>query len=90
MASLEPFMVRIGNLELSTCDKHLTQSGTLDHAEICQWGDKNGHKWTIAYFQPHSEGYDLKFVGERPLVKGVRWLEFKKLVRLGYDLLRKR
>ena len=43
-------------------------------------------KWTVAYFAKGSEGYDLRFVGDRPLDSRVNWDHFRELVILGQRL----
>ena len=55
----------------------LTQDG-----HICLWDEEGGYKWTIAMFVPHSEGgFDLHFVGDRPLDKRVKWKHLRKIVK---------
>ena len=50
---------------------------------ICLWDEKGEYKWTIAYWQKDSEGYDLHFVGDRPMDKRVDWRNFETIVRQG-------
>lgn len=53
------------------------------HLEICLWFADGRSKYVIAYWIPDSEGYDLKFVGERPLMANVDWNVFKRLAVQG-------
>lgn len=53
-----------------------------DH-HICLWSEDGKFKWTIAYFVKHKEGYDLTFIGDRPLDSRVNWDHFRELVTLG-------
>ena len=56
-----------------------------DH-HICLWSEDGKFKWTVAYFAKGSEGYDLRFVGDRPLDSRVNWDHFRELVILGQRL----
>ena len=53
---------------------------------ICLWSEDGKFKWTIAYFYRGKEGYDLQFVGDRPLDSRVNWDHFRELVILGQRL----
>lgn len=57
-----------------------------ENLHICLWSEDGSYKWTIAYFTRTSEGYELKFVGDRPLDKRVKWKHFKKCVRKGQEI----
>ena len=63
-------------LELRKC----TLNGRL---EIVLWSPSGEHCWTIAAWNRTHEGYELKFVGDRPLDKRVKWKAFKKCVKQG-------
>ena len=76
--------IRIGNLELLSCDENLAYNKLQTHLEICEWGEDS--RWVIAIFRPRKEGFDLEFVGERPLADTVDWEQFKKVVKLGFRL----
>ncbi len=57
--------MRIGHLEVRTCDKKLTSNGVHKTAEIVCWieGDTC---YTLASWKKHKEGFELNFVGDRP------------------------
>lgn len=59
--------------------------------EICLWfiGEKS-YKIVIAYWVKTTEGYELKFVGARPLEKGVKWKHLEQLIRQGQRMADKR
>ncbi len=55
----------------------LTESG-----HICLWDEEGKYKWTIALFVPDREGgFELQFVGDRPLDKRVKWKHLRKIVK---------
>lgn len=54
-----------------------------DNLHICLWSEDGKCKWTVAYFLKGKEGYDLHFVGDRPLDSRVNWEHFRELVILG-------
>ena len=56
-----------------------------DH-HICLWSKEGTFKWTVAYFVKGSEGFDLHFVGDRPLDERVNWDHFRELVIQGQKL----
>jgi hypothetical protein len=58
---------------------------TKDH-HICLWSADGKFKWTVAYFEKGAEGFDLRFVGDRPLDSRVDWDHFRELVILGQRL----
>ena len=53
---------------------------------ICLWSSDGKFKWTVAFFCEGKEGYDLRFVGDRPLDSRVDWVHFRELVILGQRL----
>lgn len=53
---------------------------------ICLWDEKGKYKWTVGYFDFDKEGPWFKFVGDRPLDERVNWVNFQKLIKLGYAL----
>lgn len=61
---------------LELCDNH----------HICLWSQDGKFKWTVAYFHKGKEGFDLQFVGDRPLDSRVNWDHFRELVILGQRL----
>jgi hypothetical protein len=61
--------IRTGNLEAKTCDSHLLQSGEHVTGEVVEWFPKDGggeYCYTLAYWNKTPEGFELKFVGDRP------------------------
>lgn len=82
------FDVTIGNLTLRSCGTHLLQGGEHYTAEIVKWfGEDKKKCYTIAYYIEKSEGYDLKFVGMRPLSEEVNKDDLFYLIGSGYKLL---
>lgn len=61
---------------LELCDDHT----------ICLWSPDGTTKWTIARFCKDREGYELHFVGDRPLFSRVNWGHFRELVVHGQAL----
>ena len=57
---------------------------------ICLWDVHGKFKWTIAYFIADKEGYDLHFVGDRPLDGRVDWEHFRELVVQGQQIADRR
>lgn len=53
------------------------------YLEICLWSEDGNFKWVIASWQKSKEGYDLLFIGDRPLDSRVNWDHFRELVILG-------
>lgn len=50
---------------------------------ILLWSFEGDYKWTIAYWVQGREGYNLHFIGDRPLDPRVNWEHFGELVRQG-------
>ena len=88
---MEKFNYRIGNIEVRSCDIHLTSNSVHDRAEIVKWNKKEGdgeYCYTLAYFIPDDEhDFNLKFVGDRPHNEGVSPRIFMHLAETGYRLL---
>lgn len=83
------FSFRIEDLELRSCGEHLLVDG-VEHnrAEIVKWANDTDKKeccWTVAYWDKHKDGYDLKFIGNRPF--DTNQDIFMKLAKLGQQLL---
>ena len=53
---------------------------------ICLWDDTGEYKWSIAYWTKDREGYDLHFVGDRPLDKRVDWRNLEVVIRQGQQI----
>lgn len=57
-----------------------------DNLHICLWSKEGKYKCTIAYWIRDKEGYELKFVGDRPLDSRVDWTKFKMIIKQGQKL----
>jgi hypothetical protein len=57
-----------------------------DDGHICLWSENGEYKWTIALFNRHKEGYDLTFVGDRPLDPRVNWTHFREIIEQGQSM----
>ncbi len=83
---------RIGNIELRSTGKHLIRDDDkITTCEIILWFDgvKRESCCTIAHWKRDTEGFDLKFVGSRPLGDDVRVSDFWCLVKAGQEFLDK-
>lgn len=88
---MKPFNCRIGNLEVKSNEV----GGKCDDksaASIVRWWDKEDEPdtkccITIAYWKRDKEGYELQFVGDRPLDNEVDWPDFRFLVKIGQERL---
>ena len=86
------FSAQILNLQARSCGKHLLGDQPHDTVEIVQWFKRSGFRKkdyciTIAYFVRDKEGYNLHFVGKRPIDEGVDWNNFKTLFQLSNSAL---
>jgi len=61
----------------------------LRGTHIIQWFDDGEHCMSIAIFKYYKseEYWDLAFVGNRPLINGVNWDDFRSLVEIGFNML---
>jgi hypothetical protein len=50
---------------------------------ICLWDEKGMYKWTIALWNMTEKGFELRFVGPRPLDGRVDWEHFRELIVQG-------
>lgn len=50
------------------------------------WSKKGEHKWTVAMFVETNEGYDLRFLGDRPFDSRIDWAKFKEIATQGQAL----
>ena len=72
----------------SGIDNLLIEGVEHTRAEIVKWAKDTGQKeycWTVAYWDRHKEGYDLKFVGNRPFDTNQKI--FMTLAKQGQQLL---
>jgi hypothetical protein len=75
---------RIGNLELRTTK---TVRKDKEYLEIVEYF-KEGNCMTIAIFEKDDDGISyLEFTGDRPLRPTINWIDFEKLIRLGYGFM---
>lgn len=47
------------------------------------WDKAGEYKWTIAYWIKNCEGYNLHFLGDKPLDKRVDWRNLEVIIRQG-------
>lgn len=77
--SLPHVQIRIDDLELRTCDKHLMKSESAEAVEICRYTTE-GYTYTIAFWKRPDEVTVLDRVSDvDPKV-------FFKLLQLGFDI----
>jgi hypothetical protein len=57
--------VNHGDFLLRSCDRHLSDKGEHSTLEILFTTDAS-HLVAIAYWERHMDGFDLRFVGDRP------------------------
>ena len=82
---MDKFNIRKGNLEVRSCDEYLVNSEDYNRAEIVAWSEDNERCDVIAYFIHTSDGFNLKFVRDRPF--DVSWMDFMQVAEIGYRLL---
>lgn len=58
----------------------------VEDRHICLWSEDRTFKWTVAFFHKGRDGFDLHFVGDRPLDARVNWDHFRELVVIGQRL----
>lgn len=83
------FSVSSGDLELRSCNDNLLTSVPHTTAEIIKWerDDEKQYCFAVAYWTRDKEGYDLRFVGDRPFDKDIDSASFMSLAKTGQDLL---
>ena len=87
--SMKKFILRENNLEVRSCDIHLTSTGEHVTCEIVKYFDGVTKScYTVAYWQRHKDGFDLKYVGRRP-IDSCDMGEFWHLSNFGQDKLDK-
>ena len=80
------FSFKINDLEVMACNEHLMHSEHNTTAEIVKLTD-NDSCYTIAYWLKTNEGFDLKFVSNRPFQKNIKKKIFWKLAKPGQKTL---
>lgn len=85
----KPFSIRVGDLEVRSCNNSLTSKQPHTTAEIVVW--KGTGCSTIARFKEYSEGFDLAMVSDRAFNyvgdSSEKAMEFFYMAKQGYDLL---
>lgn len=81
---IKKFSMRIGDLELRTCDEHLVSFKEHTTANIVKWYEylEKEYCMSVAFWKRGKEGYDLRFVGRRPIVE-CDAKEFWELITVG-------
>ena len=54
---------------------------------LCLWNTKKRYKWVIASWTYNKEGWELKFCGDRPFDRRVRWDDLCTLFRTGQSIM---
>lgn len=78
------------DLEVRTCGEHLLQEEPHTTAKIIRWFFAEGvrkYNIVLAYFEKDSEGYNLKFVGNRVFDPEVSQHTFMQLAEIGLRYL---
>lgn len=76
---------RSGQVEVGSCDEKLSHGPEQNRAEICQWAVDDSSRWTVATFEKTKDGWDLCWVGDRPL--RCKRKEFYDCAKVGFLLL---
>lgn len=87
MKALKFLRLRMGNLEVRTCDEHLIGDFPHTTMEIVQWETESCY--TIAFWSSDKEGYRLRFVCDRPFKYNVDPVDFMRLAAFGQEELNK-
>lgn len=82
---MRKFSVKEKNLEVRSCNDFLCQDGEHTRAEIVAFND-DGSVYTVALWEKLGEGYDLRFVGDRPFE--LDYKEFMSVAKIGQELLK--
>ena len=80
------FSYRIDDMEVRSCNESLLSEEPHTRAEIVKWGSNNSC-YTLAHWNKDSDGFYLKFVGNRPLDED--FVVFMELVKIGQQFLDK-
>ena len=90
--TVPPLTLRIGDLELRTCDENLLSRKALTKAEVVRWqettigGETRPSCYAVAIFSQDREGYwSVEFVGSRPF--DVNREDFWRLLEFGQKFL---
>ena len=83
---MRKFSKRINNLEIRSCDTFLASFEKHDRAEIVLWYNED-NCYTIAYFKPSEEYFNLISVGPRICDKEIDYNNFIELVKYGFTKL---
>jgi hypothetical protein len=77
--------LKIDNLEFRTCNDNLMDDGNPTTGEILQHVDS--HCFTIAYWEETKDGFNLRFVGNRPFDNSVNQDTFFTIAKYGQSYL---
>ncbi len=83
--SMNEWNIRRGSLEARSCSEKLNDKRPHVTGEIIKYSKDEQTVHTIAYWIREDNGYNLKFVGQRPLDED--WNLFRLLVVLGQGIL---
>lgn len=87
--TIQPLSMRIGDLELRTCDENLLQRRQLSTLEIIRWekkDDGSSYNYVAAMWRMDKDGYfSLEFIGDRPFSTDPK--VFWKLAQFGQEYL---
>ena len=89
---MKTYKLTIDDLELRSCDDRLLlEPGEHTTAEIVQWekmpNEDRKFCYVIAYWKKGSEGYEMRFIGDRPFSDDVDHKAFWKLAKMGQEVL---
>lgn len=82
---MDKMSMRIGDLEVRTCNKFLLQNKDHTTAQIIHWMNDDTC-CTMASWKMYSEGHELHFVGDRPFNIGNKD-DFWTLAKVGQEYL---
>lgn len=85
---MEKFNLRVGNLEVRSCNNSLLSSEPHTTAEIVKWNNDNLKPfcYTLAFWhKTKDEGYELRFVLDRPFAVDTK--TFMQLAKWGQEHL---
>lgn len=81
------FVFSINSLELRSCDVHLLSGSDVEHTTAKIIKEASHGNYTIAYWEMGKEGFDLRFVGNRPFNEEIEQTEFWRIAELGQNIL---
>jgi len=87
---MEKFNLRVGNLEVRSCNNSLLSGEPHTTAEIIKWdratNDNSSYCFVLAFWhKAKDEGYELRFVLDRPFAVDTK--TFMQLAKWGQEYL---